>query len=113
MNRVQALTAAKKNATPNHGKHKSPTTPSLIRWSIQEVRRIDMEMLNDREVYFEVNELVNKSLRFRDAGVFFDEYGKDKPDFMIRMWVEEAIDGEVEFHTLQVWVNDIGKSPSG
>jgi hypothetical protein len=90
-----------------------------------------MEMLNDREVYFEVNEWVNKSLRFRDVGVFFDEYGKDKPDFMIRMWVaaltlhefmsktfpwlgydhvgtEEALAGEVEVHTLEVWVNDIG-----
>ena len=29
-----------KNAPPNHGKHKSTATPSLIRWSIQEVRRI-------------------------------------------------------------------------
>jgi len=92
-----------------------------------------MEMLNDREVYFEVNEWVNKSLRFRDVGVFFDEPGKDKPDFMIRMWVaaltlhefmsktfpwldydhvdtDEGISGEVEVHTLQVCVNDIGKS---
>jgi hypothetical protein len=30
--------AAKK--TPNHGKHKNTATPSLIRWSIQKVRRI-------------------------------------------------------------------------
>jgi hypothetical protein len=90
-------------------------------------------MLNDREVYFEVNEWVNKSLRFRDVGVFFDGYGKDTPDFMIRMWVvaltlhefmsktfpwldydhvdtEEALAGEVEVHTLQVRVNAIGTS---
>lgn len=50
-----------------------------------------MEMLNDREVYFEVNEWVNKSLRFRDVGVFFDEFGKDKPDFMICMWVSAPL----------------------
>ena len=95
--------------------------------------RDTMEMLNDREVYFEVNEWVNKSLRFRDVGVFFDEFGKDKPDFMIPMGVpavslhefmsktfpwldydhvdtDEAISGEVEVHTLEVRVNDIGKS---
>ena len=76
---------------------------------------------------------MNKSLRFRDVGVFFDERGKDEPEFMIRMWVaaltlhefmskifpwldydhvdtDEAISGEVEVHTLQVRVNDIGKS---
>src|SRR5208337_2205156 len=32
--------AAKKNETPNRGKNKSISSPSLIRWSIQEVRRI-------------------------------------------------------------------------
>jgi len=32
--------AAKKKATPNHGKNKTIGASSLIRWSIQEVRRI-------------------------------------------------------------------------
>src|ERR1035441_2947473 len=32
--------SAKKNATSNQDKNKGVTTPSLIRWSIQEVRRI-------------------------------------------------------------------------
>src|ERR1700690_3485337 len=40
--------AAKKNATPNHGKHKSTATPSLIRWSIQEVRRIAIRLARKR-----------------------------------------------------------------
>jgi len=38
----------KKNATPNHGKHKSTATPSLIRWSIQEVRRIAIRLARKR-----------------------------------------------------------------
>ena len=32
-----------------------------------------MKRLKDREVYFEINEWVNKSLNFRDVGVFFRE----------------------------------------
>src|SRR5450759_238299 len=40
--------AARKNATPNHGKYKSTTTPSLIRWSIQEVRRIAIRLARKR-----------------------------------------------------------------
>ena len=37
-------TAAKKNETPNYGKNKSIAIPSLIRWSIQEVRRIAIRL---------------------------------------------------------------------
>jgi hypothetical protein len=40
--------AAKKNATSNRGKHKSTATPSLIRWSIQEVRRIAIRLARKR-----------------------------------------------------------------
>jgi hypothetical protein len=40
--------AAKKNATTNHGKNKSAATPSLIRWSIQEVRRIAIRLARKR-----------------------------------------------------------------
>jgi hypothetical protein len=91
-----------------------------------------MRRLKDREVYFEVNEWVNKSLNFRDVGVFFDETGKDLPDFVIRAWrpardvaefmreyfpwlqwdhIEtiEGLGGEVEVHSLQVRLNDLGK----
>ena len=92
-----------------------------------------IEMLDGREVYFEIHEWVNKSLNFRDIGVSYDEPSNDKPDFMIRMWhaaptldefmhkffpwldyepVEhfEALAGEVEAHVLQVRVNRLGKS---
>src|SRR5450631_521981 len=40
--------AAKKNATPNHGKNKTIVTSSLIRWSIQEVRRIAIRLARKR-----------------------------------------------------------------
>jgi hypothetical protein len=40
--------SAKKNATPNQDKNKSITTPSLIRWSIQEVRRIATRLARKR-----------------------------------------------------------------
>lgn len=90
-------------------------------------------LIDKEEVYFEVNEWVNKTLNIRDIGVFFDEIGeKGKPDFMIRLWTpaqgiaeflnehypwldhehiesDEALGGEVEVHTLRVWVNDLGK----
>jgi len=36
--RHHATAAAKKKATPNHGKNKTIGASSLIRWSIQEVR---------------------------------------------------------------------------
>jgi hypothetical protein len=45
-----------------------------------------MRKLNGREVYFEVNDWVNKSLNIRDVGVMFDEAEKDAPDFMIPLW---------------------------
>jgi hypothetical protein len=37
-----------KKATPNHRKNKSIATPSLIRWSIQEVRRIATRLARKR-----------------------------------------------------------------
>jgi hypothetical protein len=40
--------AAKKNATTNRGKNKGSATPSLIRWSIQEVRRIAIRLARKR-----------------------------------------------------------------
>jgi SRSO17 transposase len=40
--------AVKKNETPNHGKNQSIATPSLIRWSIQEVRRITIRLARKR-----------------------------------------------------------------
>jgi hypothetical protein len=40
--------AAKKNETPNHSKNQSIATPSLIRWSIQEVRRIAIRLARKR-----------------------------------------------------------------
>jgi hypothetical protein len=39
---------AKKNATPNQDKNKGVTTPTLIRWSIQEVRRIATRLARKR-----------------------------------------------------------------
>src|ERR1700732_2075677 len=40
--------AVKKNQTPNHGKNSSIAMPSLIRWSIQEVRRIAIRLARKR-----------------------------------------------------------------
>src|ERR1019366_4955989 len=40
--------AAKKNQTANHGKTQIIATPSLIRWSIQEVRRIAIRLARKR-----------------------------------------------------------------
>src|SRR6266508_3935873 len=40
--------AVKKNQTPNHGKSQTIVTPSLIRWSIQEVRRIAVRLARKR-----------------------------------------------------------------
>ena len=42
------LGSAKKNETPNHSKNQSIATPSLIRWSIQEVRRIAIRLARKR-----------------------------------------------------------------
>src|SRR4030088_2576844 len=39
---------AKKNETPNYSKSQSIVTPSLIRWSIQEVRRIAIRLARKR-----------------------------------------------------------------
>jgi hypothetical protein len=40
--------AAQKNETPDHGKKQSTATPSLIRWSIQEIRRIAIRLARKR-----------------------------------------------------------------
>jgi hypothetical protein len=40
--------AAQKNETPNHGEKKNETAPSLIRWSIQELRRIATRLARKR-----------------------------------------------------------------
>src|SRR5438046_10224071 len=40
--------AVKKNQPPNHGKNQTIATPSLIRWSIQEVRRIAVRLARKR-----------------------------------------------------------------
>jgi hypothetical protein len=37
-----------KNATPNYGKNKTIAASSLIRWSIQEVRRIAIRLARKR-----------------------------------------------------------------
>jgi hypothetical protein len=39
---------SQKNATPNHGKNKTIAASSLIRWSIQEVRRIAIRLARKR-----------------------------------------------------------------
>jgi hypothetical protein len=39
---------AKKNRPPPPGKNKNTTTPSLIRWSIQEIRRIAIRLARKR-----------------------------------------------------------------
>src|SRR5580693_2446334 len=40
--------AAQKNETPDHGKKQSTATPSLIRWSIQEIRRTAIRLARKR-----------------------------------------------------------------
>lgn len=85
------------------------------------------------EIYFQINDWVNKTLNIRDVAVFFDEEGKYKPDQMISLWApargyadfmtryfpwldfehietEETLGFEVEVHTLYVSVNDLGKA---
>jgi len=85
------------------------------------------------EIYFEINDWVNKSLNIRDVEVYFDERGRKSPDFVIPVtapmrnyvdfmlyyfpWLdfihletEETASAEIEVHALQVWVNDLGKS---
>jgi hypothetical protein len=44
----QSNAAQKKDATPNYGKNKSIAIPPLIRWSIQEVRRIAIRLARKR-----------------------------------------------------------------
>lgn len=39
---------AQKNETPNHGKNQGIATPPLIRWSIQEIRRIAIRLARRR-----------------------------------------------------------------
>jgi hypothetical protein len=85
------------------------------------------------EIYLEIEDWVNKTLNIRGISVMFDEPGKKEadlyidpfrvtrgyPDLMDRYfpWLdyvhietEETMSWEVEVHTLQVWVNDLGKS---
>jgi Domain of unknown function (DUF4365) len=93
----------------------------------------DMKLFSGREVYFQVNEWVNKSLNMRDVGVYFDDPYKDTPDHMFRFWTpapslesymarffpwldfdyvedSEEIGGEVVVHTLSVRLNNIAQS---
>jgi hypothetical protein len=93
----------------------------------------DMKLFAGREVYFQVNQWVNKSLNMRDVGVYFDDPYKDTPDHMFRFWTpapslesymaqffpwldfdyvedSEALDGEVVVHTLSVRLNKIAES---
>src|ERR1700756_5420433 len=39
---------AQKNQTPDHGKSQGSATPSLIRWSMQEIRRIAVRIARKR-----------------------------------------------------------------
>jgi SRSO17 transposase len=45
----------KKNETPDQGKNKSSATPSLIRWSIQEIRRIAIRLARKRVESFSLD----------------------------------------------------------
>jgi Domain of unknown function (DUF4365) len=97
------------------------------------------EFASKKEVYFEIDEWVNKSLGMRDVHVYFDdidkmEYGKD-PDHVIGAWYPTHSIGEymaevwpwlsydyvadepersgyeeVEAHKVKVQLNDIGKA---
>ena len=60
--------------------------PKSIRQFDLAVDYADMKLLSGREVYFQVNDWVNKSLNMRDVGVFFDDPNKDTPDHMFRFW---------------------------
>jgi hypothetical protein len=76
---------------------------------------------------------VHKTLNIRNVGIYFKELGKEKFDMSIPYWggpytvfefmteafpwldyehleSEETLGGEVEVHTLHVWVNDLGKA---
>jgi hypothetical protein len=96
------------------------------------------EFASKKEVYFSIDEWVNKSLGFRDVQVFFDDIDKmedGEPDHTISMWIPTHSIGEymaevwpwlsyeyvadepersgyeeVEAHKIQVELNDIGKA---
>ncbi len=107
--------------------------PQSIRRFNLAVDYADMKLIAGREVYFQVNEWVNKSLNMRDVGVYFDEPDKAAPDHMFRFWtpapslesymarvfpwldfdyVEQSdeVGGEVVVHTLSVRLNEIAES---
>lgn len=96
------------------------------------------EFASKKEVYFSIDEWVNKTLGFRDVEVYFDDMDKmdnGEPDHVIGIWVpthsigeymaevwpwlsyeyvedEPARSGydEVEAHKVQVELNEIGKA---
>lgn len=93
-----------------------------------------MRQINVKDTtYFEINWWVNKQLNMRDVGVMFDEPGKDEPDLKIPLWapaqnmlefmtryfpwldyeyneISDPTGGEVQVHSIRVWLNDLGKS---
>jgi Domain of unknown function (DUF4365) len=87
---------------------------------------------DEKEIYFEINYWVNKTINIREVGVYFGDRYKDGFDFKFPYWaghysifefmtqffpwldyehldVDEALGGEVDVHTLRVWVNSIGE----
>jgi uncharacterized protein DUF4365 len=88
---------------------------------------------NEEVIFFEINYWVNKTINIREVGVYFGDRDKDTFDFKFPYWaghysifefmteffpwldydhveVDEALGGEVDVHTLQVWVNKLGEA---
>jgi hypothetical protein len=96
---------------------------------LEHIRRF----MDEKEIYFELNEWVNKTINMREVGVYFGELDKEKFDFKFPYWAghytvfefmslafpwldyehletTEGLDGEVDVHSLLVSVNDLGKA---
>jgi hypothetical protein len=87
---------------------------------------------DDKEIFFGIDYWVNKSINIREVGVYFGDRHKDRFDSKFPYWaghysifefmtafspwldcehleVDEALGGEVDVHTLRVWVNMLGE----
>jgi hypothetical protein len=107
--------------------------PESIRRFNLAIDYADMKRFAGREVFFKIDEWVNKSLNMRDVEVYFDDPNKHPPDHVFHFWTPapsveaymakyfpwldfdyadetEEIAGEVEVHTLSVQLNSIAES---
>jgi hypothetical protein len=132
-----SITIPSANVLNEHAKRyfemETAADPDSIRRFNLAVDYGDMQRFAGREVFFKVNEWVNKTLNMRDVDVYFDDHTKATPDQTFRFWTParsvesymaryfpwldfeyadetEEIAGEVEVHTISVQLNAIAES---